>query len=51
MPENFNAKLEERAPAFWKWASAVVKEDSVTNIWDEKFVAEKTAARLRAMAK
>jgi glutathione S-transferase len=53
-PSNFLASLESKAPNFYKWASAVVKEDSVTYIWDEKNVAERTLAlieRMKAAAK
>jgi len=38
--------LESQAPAFYKWANAVVAEKSVNHIYDEQGVAEKTAARL-----
>jgi len=42
-------QLESKAPNFWKWANAVVKENSVNYIWDEKLVAEKTLARIQSM--
>jgi glutathione S-transferase len=38
--------LETKAPAFWKWANAVVKEKSVNYIWDEQRIVEKTKFRL-----
>jgi hypothetical protein len=37
--------LEAKAPSFWKWAKAVVKEESVNYIWDAKTVSEKTKAK------
>jgi len=48
-PSSFLADVESRAPNFYKWANAVVKEDSVTYIWDEKKVAEGTVARINKM--
>jgi glutathione S-transferase len=38
--------LETKAPAFWKWANAVVKEKSVNYIWNEQGVVERTKIRL-----
>jgi glutathione S-transferase len=38
--------LEMKAPAFWKWANAVVKEKSVNYIWDEQRIVERTKLRL-----
>jgi len=49
LPQSFVEGLQSKAPNFWKWASAVVKEDSVTYIWDEKNVAEKTKARIEKL--
>lgn len=46
LPKSVLTGLEAKAPAFWNWANAVVKEDSVTYIWDEKNVAERTLARI-----
>jgi glutathione S-transferase len=46
IPQSILTNLEAKAPAFWKWANAVVKEESVTYIWDEKSVAERTKARI-----
>ncbi|ESZ99095.1 hypothetical protein SBOR_0505 [Sclerotinia borealis F-4128] len=37
--------LEEKAPAFWKWANATSKEKSVTYIWDEPAIAKKQLER------
>lgn len=45
-PKSLSAKLEEKAPAFWKWANAVAKEESVTYIWDEKLMVDRTLERL-----
>ncbi|TAQ90018.1 hypothetical protein B7494_g1647 [Chlorociboria aeruginascens] len=46
LPADTLTALETRAPNFWRWASAVIKDPSVTSIWDEKTVAERTQARL-----
>jgi len=46
LPQSLPTQLESKAPNFWKWANTVVKEDSVTYIWDEKKVAEGTKARI-----
>jgi glutathione S-transferase len=46
LPGSILTTLEAEAPSFWKWANAVVKEESVTYIWDEKAVVEATIARL-----
>ena len=42
--------LEEKAPAFYKWANAVVKENSVNYIYDEEKVATRTKARFAQFA-
>jgi len=42
--------LAEKAPKFNTWASKVVEEPSVTYIWDEKKVAEKSKARFAKLA-
>ncbi|CAL3965452.1 unnamed protein product [Diplocarpon coronariae] len=49
LPSSILTGLEARAPAFWKWSHAVVAEKSVNYIWDEKKVAEGTAARIAKM--
>ena len=49
LPKSILKNLETKAPNFWKWANAVVKEESVTYIWDEKTVAERTAARIEKL--
>jgi glutathione S-transferase len=51
LPASVISALESKAPAFWKWANAVVKEQSVTYIWNEKVVAERTQTRFAAAAK
>jgi glutathione S-transferase len=50
LPSSFLPALESKAPAFWKWASAVVREKSVAAIWDEKAVAEGTIAKFAKAA-
>ncbi|KAH8593022.1 thioredoxin-like protein [Bisporella sp. PMI_857] len=50
LPASVLTGLESKAPAFWKWANAVVKEESVNYIWDEEKVVEGTQARLAKLA-
>jgi glutathione S-transferase len=50
LPKSVLTNLETKAPNFWKWANAVVKEDSVTYIWDEKRTGELTQARISKLA-
>lgn len=38
--------LQERAPVFWNWAHAVAAESSVTAIWDEALVVQRTLERI-----
>ncbi|KAJ9611000.1 hypothetical protein H2204_015285 [Knufia peltigerae] len=42
--------LESKTPKFAAWAKNVIKEESVTYVFDEKKVAERTKARLAKMA-
>jgi len=49
LPASVLTTLESKAPNFYKWANAVVKEESVNYIWDEKKVAEGTVARIAKM--
>ncbi|CZR62191.1 related to glutathione transferase omega 1 [Phialocephala subalpina] len=50
IPKSLTEGLQERAPKFWKWASAVIQDKGVTaSIWDEKGVAERTASRVEKM--
>jgi len=49
LPKSLPTALESKAPHFWKWANAVVKENSVTYIWDEASVAERTKARVEKL--
>ncbi|KIW96625.1 uncharacterized protein Z519_02016 [Cladophialophora bantiana CBS 173.52] len=44
------ALLDEKAPKFKAWASKVVQEPSVTFIWNEKAVADRTKARFARLA-
>ncbi len=46
MPARVPKELEEKAPAFWKWANAVSKEESVNYIWDEEDVARRIKERI-----
>ncbi|CZT43466.1 related to glutathione S-transferase [Rhynchosporium secalis] len=49
LPKSMLAGFETKTPAFWRWANAVVAEKSVNFIFDEKKVAEVTAARIAKM--
>jgi glutathione S-transferase len=51
LPKSILTNLETKAPNFWRWANAVVKEKSVIAIWDEKSIAEGTLARIKPSAK
>ncbi|TVY52935.1 Glutathione S-transferase U20 [Lachnellula cervina] len=51
LPKSLLPALEAKAPSFWKWASAVVKEDSVTYKWDAKAHAEGTIQRFAELRK
>lgn len=42
--------LEAKTPKFAAWAKKVVKEESVTYIFDEKKIAERTKARFAKLA-
>ena len=50
LPKSVLTTLESKAPAFWKWANAVAQEKSVTYIWNEKVVAERTQERIAKLA-
>ncbi|KAK2630616.1 hypothetical protein QTJ16_001436 [Diplocarpon rosae] len=50
LPSSILTGLAARAPAFWRWAHAVIAEKSVNSIWDEQKVVEGTAARIAKMA-
>jgi len=41
-------KIQAKAPAFYKWAEAVSKNEHVIGIWDEKNVIERTKKRFAA---
>ncbi|KIW30573.1 uncharacterized protein PV07_06309 [Cladophialophora immunda] len=45
-----DALLAEKTPKFLAWASKVVQEPSVTYIWNEKAVADRTKARFAKLA-
>ncbi|PVH75449.1 thioredoxin-like protein [Cadophora sp. DSE1049] len=46
LPKSLLTGLESKAPAFWKWANAVVAEKSVNYIFDVEAVAKGTAATI-----
>jgi len=50
LPPSLLTTLEKKTPNFWKWANAVIVEESVNFIYDEKKIAEKTAARIAKAA-
>lgn len=39
-PKSLLGSLESKAPKFYGWASEVVKQESVTYIWDEEKLAK-----------
>lgn len=39
---DLNKNLQKQAPAFWKWAQAVIKNEHVLGIWNEADVIERT---------
>ncbi|KKK12607.1 hypothetical protein P175DRAFT_0508911 [Aspergillus ochraceoroseus IBT 24754] len=47
----FTASLQKRTPNFYRWASAVVQEESVNYIWNEEKVGNSSAARFKPAAK
>lgn len=51
LPKSLLTSLEAKAPSFWKWASAVIKEDSVTYKWDAKAVSERTVEKTEKLRK
>ncbi|TVY42261.1 Glutathione S-transferase [Lachnellula occidentalis] len=51
LPKSLLTSLEAKAPNFWKWATAVVKEDSVNYKWDAKAVSERTIERTEKLRK
>jgi glutathione S-transferase len=46
LPQSLTKGLETKAPAFWKWANAVIAKESVRYIWDGQAVADRTKARI-----
>jgi glutathione S-transferase len=51
LPKSINTSLEAKAPNFWKWASNLVKQESVTYIYDEKKIVEKAKVRFANLRK
>ncbi|TVY73269.1 hypothetical protein LSUE1_G006682, partial [Lachnellula suecica] len=49
LPKTVPGLLQAKAPNFWKWASAVVKEESVTYIWDQDAMIKANLARFEKM--
>ncbi|KAF6790030.1 putative glutathione s-transferase [Colletotrichum sojae] len=49
LPRSILANLEQRAPNFYKWAQAVNQTPSVTKIWDEVNVVERTKHRIASL--
>lgn len=50
LPKSVKTTLEAKAPNFWKWAQAVSAEKSVTAVWDEDVVINRTLKRIRDRA-
>ncbi|KAL0943600.1 putative glutathione s-transferase [Colletotrichum truncatum] len=49
LPKRTLTELEKRTPNFYKWAQAVNKTPSVTHIYDEKNVVERTKHRIATL--
>ncbi|KAM3077018.1 hypothetical protein ACMFMG_003515 [Clarireedia jacksonii] len=49
LPKSILTGLEQKAPAFWKWANAISKEKSVTYVWNEKEIAESALVRFQKL--
>ncbi|WQF79499.1 Putative glutathione S-transferase, Thioredoxin-like superfamily, glutathione transferase family [Colletotrichum destructivum] len=49
VPKTILSSLEERAPAFYKWAQVVNATPSVNGIYNEEVVVEKTRERISSM--
>ncbi|KAF9877084.1 glutathione s-transferase [Colletotrichum karsti] len=49
LPPSLLASLEEKTPNFFKWAQAVNKTPSVTHIWNEDNVIERTKFRIASL--
>ncbi|PQE29084.1 glutathione S-transferase domain-containing protein [Rutstroemia sp. NJR-2017a BBW] len=47
LPKSILVGLEQKTPAFWKWANAISKEKSVTYVWNEKEIAEASLAKIK----
>lgn len=47
---SFLTSLEEKAPSFWAWANAVVKENSVNHFYDEELVGEATRRKIAQLS-
>lgn len=46
LPKSLTKGLEAKAPAFWKWANAVIAKESVRYIWNAEQVADRTKAKI-----
>ena len=46
LPSFVHSRLEASAPHFWKWAKAVVAQETVKAVWDEEDVVKRTYARI-----
>ncbi|KAF4951332.1 hypothetical protein FGADI_7530 [Fusarium gaditjirri] len=46
VPARLVKDLTLRAPSFWKWAQAVISEPSVTSVWNENLVVERTLEKI-----
>ncbi|KAJ5986361.1 hypothetical protein N7451_010726 [Penicillium sp. IBT 35674x] len=50
LPDFFIRALQGMAPNFWRWSNAVIRQETVTAIWDERDVVKRTMDRI-TMAK
>lgn len=49
IPKTLLTQLSERAPAYFKWANEVIKQESVLYKWDAEVVIGYMAERIGAM--
>jgi glutathione S-transferase len=47
LPSFILNSLEDKAPNFWKWGHAVIAEKSVTAVWDEENVVQRTLEKIK----
>lgn len=48
-PKSLNAQIQEKAPNFHKWATAVSSHPSITSIFDEPVIVARSVAKRERM--